>query len=104
MRDRNLLQVRDHDQPIPWKVQFNLGNSSRPSNQCRNSIQGKHLITDELGEAASLPVPLGETLGSDHSEGFVVGVFCLPLSSLLAASLSHVVSAFQTSLSFRSLL
>uniref|UniRef100_A0A9L0SA74 SREBP regulating gene protein n=1 Tax=Equus caballus TaxID=9796 RepID=A0A9L0SA74_HORSE len=49
VRDRNLLQVRDHDQPIPWKVQFNLGNSSRPSNQCRNSIQGKHLITDELG-------------------------------------------------------
>uniref|UniRef100_A0A8D0TUP4 SREBP regulating gene protein n=1 Tax=Sus scrofa TaxID=9823 RepID=A0A8D0TUP4_PIG len=49
VRDRNLLQVQDHDQPIPWKVQFNLGNSSRPSNQCRNSIQGKHLITDELG-------------------------------------------------------
>ncbi|KAM9195016.1 SREBP regulating gene protein isoform 1-T3 [Dugong dugon] len=48
VRDRNLLQVQDHDQPIPWKVQFNLGNSSRPSNQCRNSIQGKHLITDEL--------------------------------------------------------
>ncbi|XP_027804951.1 SREBP regulating gene protein isoform X3 [Marmota flaviventris] len=49
VRDRNLLQVQDHDQPIPWKVQFNLGNSSRPSNQCRNSIQGKHLITDDLG-------------------------------------------------------
>ncbi|XP_023445545.2 SREBP regulating gene protein isoform X1 [Dasypus novemcinctus] len=49
VRDRNLLQVQDHDQPIPWKVQFNLGNSSRPGNQCRNSIQGKHLITDELG-------------------------------------------------------
>ncbi|XP_073916944.1 SREBP regulating gene protein isoform X3 [Castor canadensis] len=49
VRDRNLLQVQDHDQPIPWKVQFNLGNSSRLSNQCRNSIQGKHLITDELG-------------------------------------------------------
>ncbi|XP_062038504.1 SREBP regulating gene protein isoform X4 [Lepus europaeus] len=48
VRDRSLLQVQDHDQPIPWKVQFNLGNSSRPSNQCRNSIQGKHLITDEL--------------------------------------------------------
>ncbi|XP_036908076.1 SREBP regulating gene protein isoform X1 [Sturnira hondurensis] len=49
VRDRNLLQVQDHDQPILWKVQFNLGNSSRPSNQCRNSVQGKHLITDELG-------------------------------------------------------
>ncbi|KAM4827777.1 SREBP regulating gene protein isoform 1-T1 [Thomomys bottae] len=49
VRDRSLLQVQDHEQPIPWKVQFNLGNSSRPSNQCRNSIQGKHLITDELG-------------------------------------------------------
>ncbi|XP_012518345.1 PREDICTED: UPF0454 protein C12orf49 homolog isoform X2 [Propithecus coquereli] len=49
VRDRNLLQIQDHDQPIPWKVQFNLGNSSRPSTQCRNSIQGKHLITDELG-------------------------------------------------------
>jgi hypothetical protein len=35
-------------------VQFNLGNSSRLSNQCRNSIQGKHLITDELGTPASL--------------------------------------------------
>ncbi|KAG8504678.1 UPF0454 protein C12orf49 [Galemys pyrenaicus] len=49
VRDRNLLQVQDQDQPIPWKVQFNLGNSSRSSNQCRNSIQGKHLITDDLG-------------------------------------------------------
>ncbi|XP_068937793.1 SREBP regulating gene protein isoform X1 [Petaurus breviceps papuanus] len=49
VRDRNLLQVQDREQPIPWKVQFNLGNSSRPSNQCRNSIQGKLLITDELG-------------------------------------------------------
>ncbi|XP_038945635.1 SREBP regulating gene protein isoform X3 [Rattus norvegicus] len=49
IRDRNLLQVQDREQPIPWKVQFNLGNSSRPSNQCRNSVQGKHLITDELG-------------------------------------------------------
>ncbi|KAI5277414.1 Srebp Regulating Protein [Manis pentadactyla] len=49
VRDRNLLQVQDHDQPIPWKVQFNLGNSSRLGNRCRNSIQGKRLITDELG-------------------------------------------------------
>ncbi|XP_056677656.1 SREBP regulating gene protein [Monodelphis domestica] len=49
VRDRNLLQIQDREQPIPWKVQFNLGNSSRPSNQCRNSIQGKLLITDELG-------------------------------------------------------
>nr|XP_054366478.1 SREBP regulating gene protein isoform X2 [Mirounga angustirostris] len=57
VRDRNLLQVQDHDQPIPWKVQFHLGNSSRPGNQCRNSIQGKHLITDELGRAGSLLQP-----------------------------------------------
>ncbi|KAM5199908.1 SREBP regulating gene protein isoform 1-T1 [Hipposideros larvatus] len=49
VRDRNLLQVQEREQPILWKVQFNLGNSSRPSNQCRNSIQGKLLITDELG-------------------------------------------------------
>uniref|UniRef100_A0A8C5ZCY0 SREBP regulating gene protein n=1 Tax=Marmota marmota marmota TaxID=9994 RepID=A0A8C5ZCY0_MARMA len=49
LSNRNLLQVQDGDQPIPWKVQFNLGNSSRPSHQCRNSIQGKHLITDDLG-------------------------------------------------------
>ncbi|XP_049644821.1 SREBP regulating gene protein isoform X2 [Suncus etruscus] len=49
VRDRSLLQFRDLEQPIPWKVQFNLGNSSRPSNQCRNSVQGKHFITDELG-------------------------------------------------------
>lgn len=58
VRDRNLLQVQDREQPIPWKVQFNLGNSSRPSNQCRNSVQGKHLITDELGTPASLPSSL----------------------------------------------
>ncbi|XP_047417241.1 SREBP regulating gene protein isoform X3 [Sciurus carolinensis] len=64
VRDRNLLQVQDHDQPIPWKVQFNLGNSSRPSNQCRNSIQGKHLITDDLECAARehLPGPGGQVL------------------------------------------
>uniref|UniRef100_A0A2K5ED15 SREBP regulating gene protein n=1 Tax=Aotus nancymaae TaxID=37293 RepID=A0A2K5ED15_AOTNA len=43
VRDRNPLQVQDHDQPIPWKVQFNLGNSSRLSNQRRDSIQGKLL-------------------------------------------------------------
>ncbi|CAD7685302.1 unnamed protein product [Nyctereutes procyonoides] len=49
VRNWNLLQVQDHDQPILWKVHFHLGNSSRPGNQCRNSIQGKHLITDELG-------------------------------------------------------
>uniref|UniRef100_A0A8C5KCI4 SREBP regulating gene protein n=1 Tax=Jaculus jaculus TaxID=51337 RepID=A0A8C5KCI4_JACJA len=46
VRDRNLLQVQDHDQPIPWKVQFNLGNSSRPSNQCQNSIQRKDLLAN----------------------------------------------------------
>ncbi|KYO31753.1 hypothetical protein Y1Q_0022830 [Alligator mississippiensis] len=49
VRDRNLLQVQDHEQPIVWKVQFSLGNSSQLSNQCRNSVQGKLLITDELG-------------------------------------------------------
>lgn len=48
MRDRNLLQVQDHNQPIPWKVQFNLGNSSRLSSQCRNSRQRKHLLRGEL--------------------------------------------------------
>ncbi|XP_055987024.1 SREBP regulating gene protein [Sorex fumeus] len=49
VRDRNLLQVHEQEQPIAWKVQFNLGNSSRTSDQCRNSVQGKLLITDELG-------------------------------------------------------
>uniref|UniRef100_A0A8D0H3Q4 SREBP regulating gene protein n=1 Tax=Sphenodon punctatus TaxID=8508 RepID=A0A8D0H3Q4_SPHPU len=49
VRDRNLLQVQEHERPIVWKVQFNLGNSSQPSNQCRNSVQGKLLIADELG-------------------------------------------------------
>ncbi|XP_064378390.1 SREBP regulating gene protein isoform X2 [Dromaius novaehollandiae] len=49
VRDRNLLQVQEHEQPIVWKVQFSLGNSSQLSNQCRNSVQGKLLITDELG-------------------------------------------------------
>lgn len=48
VRGRNLL-VQDHDWPLWWKVQFNLGNSSRPNNQCQKSIQGKHFITDELG-------------------------------------------------------
>lgn len=49
VKDRNLLQVQDREQPIQWKVQFNLGNSSHPSNQCRNSVQGKEFLTDELG-------------------------------------------------------
>ncbi|KAB0349102.1 hypothetical protein FD754_013959, partial [Muntiacus muntjak] len=49
VRDLNLLQVQDRDQPRPlWKVQLNSGHSSRPSNQCLNSVQGKHLLTDEL--------------------------------------------------------
>ncbi|KAE8635326.1 hypothetical protein XENTR_v10002583 [Xenopus tropicalis] len=48
VRDRTLLQT-DQDQNIQWKVQFNLGNSSRISNQCRNSVQGKLLITDDMG-------------------------------------------------------
>lgn len=50
IRDRTLLEVRDPDHRIPWKVRFNLGNSSRQITQCRNSIQGKTLLTDELGE------------------------------------------------------
>lgn len=46
VRDRNLLQVQEREQLILWKVQFNLGNSSRPSNEYQNSIQGKLFITD----------------------------------------------------------
>uniref|UniRef100_G3PM07 SREBP regulating gene protein n=1 Tax=Gasterosteus aculeatus aculeatus TaxID=481459 RepID=G3PM07_GASAC len=49
IRDRTLLEVRDSDHRIPWKVRFTLGNSSRQMTQCRNSIQGKTLLTDELG-------------------------------------------------------
>ncbi|XP_023684709.1 SREBP regulating gene protein isoform X2 [Paramormyrops kingsleyae] len=49
VRDRTLLQARDPEHRIPWKVRFDLGNSSRQITQCRNSIQGKTLITDELG-------------------------------------------------------
>ncbi|XP_065106174.1 SREBP regulating gene protein [Paramisgurnus dabryanus] len=49
IRDRTLLEVRDSDHHIQWKVKFNLGNSSRQISQCRNSIQGKKLLTDELG-------------------------------------------------------
>ncbi|XP_075290741.1 SREBP regulating gene protein isoform X1 [Opisthocomus hoazin] len=49
VRDRNLLQVQEHEQPIVWKVKFSSGNGSQLSNQCRNSVQGKLLITDELG-------------------------------------------------------
>ena len=40
VRDRNLLQGQDRDQPIPWKVQFNWGNASQSSNQCRTPIKG----------------------------------------------------------------
>ncbi|XP_008333339.1 UPF0454 protein C12orf49 homolog isoform X2 [Cynoglossus semilaevis] len=40
IRDRTLLEVQDSDHRIPWKVRFNLGNSSRQIIQCRNSIQG----------------------------------------------------------------
>ncbi|XP_067911268.1 SREBP regulating gene protein isoform X2 [Heterodontus francisci] len=47
--DRNLLQLRGSERRIVWKVRFNLGNSSRQYTQCRNSIQGKLLITDEQG-------------------------------------------------------
>ncbi|XP_018926221.1 SREBP regulating gene protein [Cyprinus carpio] len=47
IHDRNLLEVRDPH--IQWKVKFLLGNSSRQISQCRNSIQGKILLTDELG-------------------------------------------------------
>ena len=49
VKDLNLLQVQDHDQPRPpWKVQLNSGHSSKPIKQCLNSVQGKHLLTDEL--------------------------------------------------------
>lgn len=48
--DRNLLQLRGPERRIVWKVRFNLGNSSRQNEQCRNSVQGKLLITDEQGE------------------------------------------------------
>lgn len=36
---RNLLQGQDHDQPVPWKVQFNWGNVNQSSNQCRTPIK-----------------------------------------------------------------
>lgn len=49
VRDRTLLQARESDHHISWRVKFNLGNSSRQITQCRNSIQGKTLLTDELG-------------------------------------------------------
>lgn len=40
VRGRNLLQGQDHDQPVPWKVQFNWGNVNQSSNQCRTPIKG----------------------------------------------------------------
>lgn len=90
MRDRNLLQVQDQDQPIPWKVQFNLGNSSRSSNQCRNSIQGKHLITDELGKADSAPSAVREILWHGCSEGFLKRDFsALPFPFCSFSCFSH---------------
>ncbi|XP_039626675.1 SREBP regulating gene protein [Polypterus senegalus] len=49
IRDRTLLQALDPDHRIVWKVRFNLGNSSRQISRCRNSIQGRLLVTDELG-------------------------------------------------------
>lgn len=83
VRDRNLLQVQDREQPIPWKVQFNLGNSSHPSNQCRNSVQGKEFLTDELG-TTSLPCSQSPaTLDSLASQRFVLPApLCLPYHSL----------------------
>ncbi|KTF71320.1 hypothetical protein cypCar_00049675, partial [Cyprinus carpio] len=50
IRDRTLLEARDSDHHIQWKIKFILGNSSRQISQCRNSIQGKRLLTDELGK------------------------------------------------------
>lgn len=50
LRSWNVPQMQDEDHPIAWKVQFSLGNNSQSSNQCRNSVQGKLLITDELGK------------------------------------------------------
>lgn len=83
VKDRNLLQVQDREQPIQWKVQFNLGNSSHPSNQCRNSVQGKEFLTDELGKT-SLPCSQGPaTLDSLASQRFVLPApLCLPYRSL----------------------
>lgn len=49
LRSWNVHQMQDDNHPIAWKVQFSLGNNSHSSNQCRNSVQGKLLITDELG-------------------------------------------------------
>ena len=62
IRDRTLLEARDPDHRIPWKVRFNLGNSSRQITQCRNSIQGKNLLTDELGECRRYISLLGHSI------------------------------------------
>ncbi|XP_076846082.1 SREBP regulating gene protein [Brachyhypopomus gauderio] len=50
VRDRTLLEEKEpHHHHIPWKLKFILGNSSRHITRCRNSIQGKVLLTDQLG-------------------------------------------------------
>ena len=41
VRDRNLLPGQDQDQPVPWQVQFNWGNGSQSSNQCRAPVKGR---------------------------------------------------------------
>ncbi|RXN07082.1 UPF0454 C12orf49-like protein [Labeo rohita] len=73
IRDRTLLEVRNSDHHIQWKVKFILGNSSRQISQCRNSIQGKSLLTDELGyvcERKDLLQPLLERFLNRAAEGF----------------------------------
>lgn len=108
VRDRNLLQVQDHDQPVLWKVQFNLGNSSPPSDQCRNSVQGKHLITDELGKAGFLLLLQsvecsGATIPRVFKQGFYTSLFpSCSFPTFLTSSLSfRPNSLFKVPLSIR---
>ncbi|XP_028904735.1 SREBP regulating gene protein [Ornithorhynchus anatinus] len=69
-RDRSLLQMPDPALPIPWKLQFNLGNSSRGAGaRCRNSVQGKRLITDELGHVCERKHLLGNGCCDSEASG-----------------------------------
>uniref|UniRef100_A0A8C1MRV6 SREBP regulating gene protein n=1 Tax=Cyprinus carpio TaxID=7962 RepID=A0A8C1MRV6_CYPCA len=62
IRDRTLLEARDSDHHIQWKIKFILGNSSRQISQCRNSIQGKRLLTDELGNKNFQNIDMNKTV------------------------------------------
>ena len=77
VRDRNLLQGQDHDQPVPWQVQFNWGNGSQSSNQCRAPVKGS-------------------TSSRKNMAAFVRGKVCWWMAAVTAVSLTQSSTAVAT--------